>query len=80
MTKQLEALYQELEIIEERITRKASGLEISRLLQMDNIAHLGKELGTLQKDKALLLTQAQALKQCPLCQLNITHMIHMKGD
>lgn len=27
-----------------------------------------------------LLMQAQTPKQCPLCQLNISHMIHMKGE
>lgn len=37
----------EQEIIEEQITRKADGLKIARLLKMENVSHLEKELSTL---------------------------------
>lgn len=41
----------ELEVIEEQITRKADGLEIARLLKMDNVSHLEQELAALRQRK-----------------------------
>lgn len=57
-----EPVLQELELLEEQIACKSAGLDISRLLDMENVAFLEGQLKELQQRHYEL---AQELASCP---------------